>query len=162
MRRVRYPLVFIVAVVLLTVAALSAYARIGPASSSREPVAVIGPPSEPVPPAPPPSATAVADYGQFAETDAAWRKQHARHYTIAEIRALGDGTRSARQALDDRVYLLVKRGENERAISELERWIDNHPRDENAILWLARMLRESGRIDDAVSRYRQLLSIEER
>lgn len=162
MSRVRYPLVFIVAIVLLTGAALSAYARIGTASLRREVAVVSALPSEPIPPAPPPSPAAVADYQQFAEADAAWRKQHARHYTIGEIRALGDGTRSARQALDDRVYLLVKRGENDRAISELERWIDNHPRDENAILWLARMLRESGRTDDAVARYRQLLSIEER
>ena len=80
---------------------------------------------------------------------------------MAEIRALGDGTRSPRQALDDRVYLYVKRGENDRAIGELERWIAKHPRDEDAILWLARMLRENGRTEEAVARYRQLISIGE-
>jgi DNA-binding SARP family transcriptional activator len=64
--------------------------------------------------------------------------------------------------LDDRVYLFVKRGETGRAIGELEAWTEKHPRDENAILWLARMLRENGRTDEAVALYRRLISMDER
>jgi Flp pilus assembly protein TadD len=100
-----------------------------------------------------------ADYNQFAATDSAWRAQNARQYTVAELRARGDGTRSDREILDDKVYMLTRRGDTRGAVSALERWVTGHPRDKSALLTLARMLRESGRTDAAVARYRQLLSL---
>lgn len=161
MSRVRYPLFFILAVVLLTVATLSAYGRIGAASSSRaEASRRPWPGDTAVALAPAFSIPTRADYERYAEADKAWRQQNAREFTLAELRARGDGRRSEREALDDRVYALTKRGNAQRAISELERWVARHPRDKSALLSLARLLRENGRPDAAVARYRQLLALE--
>jgi hypothetical protein len=99
-----------------------------------------------------------ADYAAFAAEDAEWRRSKARPYTLSELRARGDGTRSPRQALQDRVYERTRRGDRAAAIAELERWVSRHPRDQDALLWLARLLSETGRSDDAILRYRQLLS----
>lgn len=162
MSHVRYVLLFALAVVLLTAATLSAYGRIGAASFGRPSSVVRAWPGDSLVHSPPRSIPTAADYQRFSEADKAWRAQYAREFTIAEIRARGDGRRSAREALDDRVYLLTKRGEDERAMSELERWVAKHPRDKGAILSLARMLRENGRTDAAVARYRQLLSLDNR
>ena len=161
MSRVRYPLLFILAVVLLTVATLSAYGRIGAAAASRaaasrrplsgDTAAVQSPPF---------SIPTRADYDRYAEADKAWRQQNARQFTLSELRVRGDGRRSEREALDDRVYALTRRGQQQRAVSELERWVARHPRDRSALLSLARLLRESGRNDAAVARYRQLLALD--
>ncbi|MBC8028233.1 MAG: tetratricopeptide repeat protein, partial [Steroidobacteraceae bacterium] len=64
-----------------------------------------------------------------------------------------------REALDDRVFAMMKRGNQAGAVRELERWVAKHPRDRAALLSLARLLRESGRTDASVARYRQLLSL---
>lgn len=162
MRQVRYVMVFTLTVVLLTVAALAAYGRIGAATLARESTVAKVWPGDSVVQSPPRSIPTAADYQRYAEADKAWRAQNAREFTLAELRVRGDGKRSARQALDDRVYALSKRGESGRAIGELERWVDSHPRDKAAILSLARMLRETGRNDAAVARYRQLLSLDNR
>ena len=162
MRHIRYMLVLTISVVLLTGAALTAYGKIGAASLRHEDPPVVAWPGDSAPPPPPGSLPTIRDYEKYAAADAEWRRQNARHYTLAQIRALGDGTRSPRQLLDDRVYLFVKRGETDRAMGALEAWIERNPRDENAILWLARMLRESGRTDEAVALYRRLISIDER
>jgi len=37
--------------------------------------------------------------------------------------------------------------------------VTRHPRDKSALLSLARLLREAGRTDASVARYRQLLSL---
>ena len=162
MRQVRYVMVFTLTIVFLTIAAVASYGRIGAATLARE--STITPVESVVsvaytPPRPIPTA---ADYERYAEEDKAWRAKNAREFTLAELRARGDGKRSARQALDDRVFALAKRGERSRAINELERWVDSHPRDRSALLSLARMLRETGRNDAAVARYRQLLSLDKR
>ena len=160
MSRVRYPLFFILAVVLLTGSTLLAYGRIGAAVASRS-VVKQGPwPGASVVETPLLSIPTRADYERFSAADKVWREQNARQYTIAELRARGDGRRTERDALEDRVYLLSKRGNETGAIRELERWVAKHPRDKSALLSLARLLRESGRIDASVARYRQLLSLE--
>lgn len=99
-----------------------------------------------------------ADYAKFAAEDANWRKRHAREYTLTELRTRGDGRRTAQQALQDRVYELNRRGERRAAIAELEQWVERHPGDEDALLWLARMLNETGRNEEAIARYRQILT----
>ncbi len=162
MRQVRYVMVFTLTIVFLTIAALAAYGRIGAATLARTSTVATTAPAGTVTYGPRRSIPTTADYQQYAEADRAWRAKNAREFTLAELRARGDGKRSARQALDDRVYAFARRGETSRAINELERWVDSHPRDKSAILALARMLRETGRNDAAVARYRQLLSLDKR
>lgn len=160
MKQARYVIVFTFTIVFLTVAALAAYGRIGAATLAREStIEVVGPIDASVK-LPPRSIPTAADYRRYEEADRAWRVKNAREYSLAELRARGDGKRSPRQALDDRVFAFVRRGEQSRAIAELERWVEQHPRDRSAILALARMLRETGRADAAVARYRQLLALD--
>jgi tetratricopeptide (TPR) repeat protein len=157
MSRARYPLLFIGSVVLLTAATLVSYGRIGGTiNRSSTPGRW---PGDSAPEHPPLVIPTRADYDRFAAADSAWRAQNARQYTVAELRARGDGTRSDRELLDDRVYTLTKRGDTRGAVSALERWVTKHPRDKSALLSLARLLREAGRTDAAVARYRQLLSL---
>lgn len=162
MSRVRYPLLFILAVVLLTLATLSAYGRIGAAASKRVAAIPAPLPGDSIVKVPLISVPTRADYERYSAADKAWRDQNARQFSVAELRARGDGRRSARQALDDRVHMLTRRGDNPAAVRELERWVSRHPRDKDALLRLARLLRESGRTDASVARYRQLLSLQGR
>ena len=157
MSRARYPLVFIAAVFVLTAATLVSYRRIG-GSLTRSPTSGRWP-GDSAPEKPPLVIPTIADYERFAASDSAWRAENARQYTVAELRARGDGTRSPREILDDRVYTLTKRGDTRGAVRALESWVARHPRDKTALLTLARMLRESGRNDAAVARYRQILSL---
>ena len=160
MSRVRYPLFFILAVVVLTGSTLLAYGRIGAVAASRASASLAPWPGDSTVETPPLSVPTRADYERYSESDSVWRAQNARQYTIAELRARGDGRRTERDALEDRVYLATKRGDDQRAVSELERWVSRHPRDKGALLSLARLLRENGRTDASVARYRQLLSLE--
>lgn len=98
----------------------------------------------------------------FAEVfaaDEAWRRENARQYTVAELKARGDGRRTPRQQMQDRVYASARAGNRPGAIRELERWVGSNPRDADALLWLARLLNESGRSAESVRRYRQALAI---
>ena len=61
--------------------------------------------------------------------------------------------------MQDRVYRLQRVGRRDPAIGELDRWVRDHPRDEDALLSLARLLREAGRTDDALRRYRDALAL---
>jgi hypothetical protein len=159
MSRARYPLVFIMAVVLLTVATLVAYARISAATANRS-AGATGPwPGDTVPEHPPLFIPKRSDYDKYAAADKAWREQNAKQYTIAELAARGNGRRTERDLLEDHVYLLTKRGNSRAAVGELEHWVARHPRDRGALLSLARLLRETGRTDASVARYRQLLSL---
>lgn len=160
MSRVRYPLFFILAVVVLTGSTLLAYGRISAVAASRALASQAPWPGDSTVETPPLSVPTRADYERYSESDSVWRAQNARQYTIAELRARGDGRRTERDALEDRVYLATKRGDDQRAVSELERWVSRHPRDKGALLSLARLLRENGRTDASVARYRQLLSLE--
>jgi Tfp pilus assembly protein PilF len=108
-------------------------------------------------------ATAAASaplYAQVAATDETWRRENARQYTLAELRVRGDGRRTARQSMQDRVYSLTRRGDRAGAIAALERWVASHRGDTEAVLWLARLLNEAGRASESVRRYRQALAIE--
>jgi Flp pilus assembly protein TadD len=94
-----------------------------------------------------------ADYRRFAAEDAAWRRRHAQ---LPDLFAL------KRRALEERIYVLTRGGRHRDAIGELERWTASYPRDREAVLWLARLLRQAGRTDESLARYRQLLSLSER
>jgi Flp pilus assembly protein TadD len=100
-----------------------------------------------------------ADLARYAAADRAWRERHAQQYTIAELRARGDGKRTAREAMQDRVFKLTSGGDRAGAIAQLEQWVGGHPRDAESLLALARLLNEAGRTDDAVARYREILAL---
>jgi hypothetical protein len=102
------------------------------------------------------------EYARYRSEDAAWRERNARQFTLSELRARGDGRRTAKDSLQDRVYEYTSRGDRARAIAELERWVVRNPGDEQALLSLARLLNETGRNADAISRYRELLVLMER
>ena len=101
-----------------------------------------------------------ADYARFAAADSAWRSTHARQYTVADLRLRVSDGRTERDGVQDRVFELVKAGQTDRAIFELEGWVRAHPTDSGLLLSLARLLSETGRSDDAVRRYRQILALE--
>lgn len=160
----RYAVVFLFAVVALTAGTVVAFSHISSASLAGTTPVPTPPVADTVP-----SAGAVtpivptpADFARYAAADRAWRAKYAKQYTIAELRARGDGTRSAREAMQDRVYLLTKRGNRTAAIAELEGWVRGHPRDGSSLLSLARLLNEAGRTDEAVTRYREVLSLRTR
>ena len=120
MSRARYPLLFTMSVIVLTAATLVSYGRIGGVARSAKTTGRW--PGDSAPEHPPLVIPTRADYERFAAPDSAWRAQNARQYSVAELRARGDGTRSDREVLDDRVYLLTKRGDTRGAVSTLERW----------------------------------------
>lgn len=158
----RYALGFLLAALCLTAGAVATFARISAvsiasasAAPSAEPVADTVPTPEIATPVVPSS----ADFARYAEADRAWRERHAHLYTIAELRARGDGKRTAREAMQDRVYNLTRRGDRAGAIAQLETWVRAHPRDAESLLSLARLLNEAGRTNDAVLRYREVLAL---
>jgi len=159
----RYALAFLLAAICLTAGAVATFVHISSVSivaaepSGSRPVADTIPSSEVATPAIP----TTADYARYAAADRAWREGHAKQYTIAELRARGDGKRTPREAMQDRVFTLTRRGDRAGAIAELERWVRAHPRDEASLLSLARLLNEVGRPSDAVARYRQILALHE-
>lgn len=106
-----------------------------------------------------PVAPSSAEYARFAEEDRLWRVRNARVMTLEELRARGDGRRTPREAMLDRTYRHRRAGQPAQALAQLEQWVAAHPRDEDALLSLARMLREAGRTDDALRRYRQALGL---
>ncbi|HKO15980.1 MAG TPA: BTAD domain-containing putative transcriptional regulator [Gemmatimonadaceae bacterium] len=159
----RYALSFALAIVALTVGAVLTFGRMsasmlattipGASRLSADTMTVIrhGAPVAPT----------AADYARFAAADSVWRLKYARPYTLAELRARGDGTRSPREVMQDRIFELTRRGQPDRATAELEHWVGRHPRDRQALLSLARLLNAQGRTTDAVRRYRQVLSLGE-
>ena len=159
----RYALAFLLAVVGLTAAAVATFVHISSvsivaAAPGSGPVADTVPRAEVKTPAVP----TAADYARYAEADRLWRERNARQYTIAELRARGDGRRTPREAMQDRVFELTRRGDRSGAVVELERWVRGHPRDEQSLLSLARLLNEVGRTSDAVIRYREILALHNR
>lgn len=162
MIRDRYAMLFSLGIVILTTGAAYAYSQLGATPkrtmlvlppSSGEPVKVgvdraILPSGE--------------DYRRFAAEDAAWRRKNARLLTADEYRARGDWRTPERQALDDRVFALTRRGENAKAIVELERWVARYPRDTEALLDLARLTNQVGRNDESIRWYREVLALKER
>ena len=156
----RYALAFLLAAVGLTAGAIATFVHISSVSlvaaePTGAPVADTVPRGE----VPTPVSPTAADYARYAEADRAWRDRHARQYTIADLRARGDGKRTSREVMQDRVFRFTKRGDRAGAIAELEQWVRGHPRDEQSLLDLARLLNETGRTNDAVARYREILAL---
>jgi hypothetical protein len=157
----KYAVVFLVAALALTFAAIATFDRIATVRSG----AAAGPPAFPVGDTLPTAGVASplvptrADYAGFAAVDSAWRAEHARPYTIAELRRRGNGRRTARELMQDRVFEYAKHGQRRPAIAELERWVAGHPRDRGALLSLARLLNADGQANAAVARYRQVLAL---
>lgn len=150
---------FAVAILLVTAGASYAFSRIGS-----------DPATPPLPPfwsakdSAPVSAAApirpsLSEYERYARSDAEWRKTHARSLTIQELRARGEWRTPERQALDDRVHALSRGGHHTAAIALLEQWLVSYPRDEEALLSLARLLSQTNRTDKAAARYQQLLAL---
>ena len=159
----RYALAFLLVVVGLTAAAVATFVHISSVS-----IVAAAPGAGPVADTilraevRTPAVPTAADYARYAESDRLWRERNARQYTIAELRARGDGRRTPREAMQDRVFELTRRGNRSGAIVELERWVGGHPRDEQSLLSLARLLNEVGRTSDAVTRYREILALHNR
>jgi tetratricopeptide (TPR) repeat protein len=158
---VRYALFFALALVGLTAVAVLTFDRISATSLAVEPLAAAAPVADTVPPliVPTPAAPSTKDYERFAEADRAWRERHARLYSAAELRARGNGRRTPRESMQDRVFGYTRRGDRARAVAELERWVRQHPRDAQSLLSLARLLNETGRTEEALVRYRQILAL---
>ena len=159
----RYALAFVLVVVGLTAAAVATFVHISSVS-----IVAAAPGAGPVadtvtrPEVETPAVPTAADYARYADADRLWRERNARQYTIAELRARGNGKRTPREAMQDHVFALTRRGDRPGAIAELERWVRGHPRDEESLLSLARLLNEVGRTSDAVSRYREILALHSR
>lgn len=161
----RYALLFACSVVFLTAGTLVTFNHITIAGltvtlpDTTRPLAVN---ALPTPEVATPITPTAADYARFADDDRAWRRTHARQYTIAELRARGDGKRTPRDSVQDRVFAFVRSDQRDRAIDELERWVARHPTDRELLLSLARLLSEQGRSDAAIGRYRQILALHPR
>ncbi len=159
MKHARYSWWFAAAAIALTITALSAYREINADTlKATEPIVWIED-SVGLAIAKAATATALPSYADVFADDAAWRAENARYYSLAEVRARGDGRRTPRQQMQDRVFARSKAGDRGAAIRELERWVRANPRDGDALLWLARLLNESGRRDESVRRYRQALGV---
>lgn len=159
----RYAMAFLLAALVLTTGAVATFVHISSVS-----LVAAQPTGQPVAdtlPGPvvatPPTPTA-ADYARYAEADKLWRERHAKQYTISELRARGNGKRTPREAMEDRVFMLIRRGDRAGAIVQLEQWVRLHPRDKQSLLSLARLLNEVGRTSDAVARYREILALHDR
>ena len=157
MIRDRYAMLFSLGIVVLTTGAAYAYSQLG--ATPRRTLLVLppssgGPVKVGVDRAIAPSAD---DYRRFAAEDATWRRRNAQLLTAEEYRARGDW-----RTLDDRVFALTTRGENARAIAELERWVASHPRDTEALLDLARLTNQIGRNDESIRWYREVLALQDR
>ena len=159
----RYAFAFLLVVVGLTAAAVATFVHISSVSIAAPPPGA-GPIADTVTRAQveTPAVPTAADYARYAEADRLWRERNARQYSIAELRARGDGKRTPREAMQDHVFELTRRGNRSGAIVELERWVRGHPRDEQSLLSLARLLNEVGRTSDAVNRYREILALRNR
>jgi tetratricopeptide (TPR) repeat protein len=161
----RYALVFALSVVALTAGALVTFNHISVTSVVVATVDTAAAPTAdtlPTPGVKTPVTPTAADYARYAQVDQVWRQMYARPYTLAELRARGDGKRTARDSVQDRVFTFVKSGQRSRAIADLERWVRSHPADDELLLALARLLSEAGRSDDAIGRYRQILALHRR
>ena len=158
----RYALFFALAIVGLTAVVVLTFDRISANTLAPRPVATAPADTLPTPVVSTPVTPTARDYERYAAADKAWREKHARFYGIEELRARGDGKRSAREAMQDQVYTYMKRGDRTRAIAELERWVRAHRRDRESLLSLARLLNESGRTNEAIVRYRQVLALQGR
>ncbi|HEY2375295.1 MAG TPA: BTAD domain-containing putative transcriptional regulator [Gemmatimonadaceae bacterium] len=159
----RYALAFLLAAVCLTAGAIATFAHISAVSlaSASAPSGQLVADTVPTREIATPISPTAADYARYAEGDRAWREKYARQYSIAELRARGNGRRTPRESMQDSVFMLTRHGDRDGAIRELERWVRGHPRDRESLLSLARLLNEVGRTNDAVVRYREILALQQ-
>jgi tetratricopeptide (TPR) repeat protein len=161
----RYALFFALSVVGLTAGALATFDHISVVGLSVPRADSLAAPTAdtlPTPEVVTPVAPTADDYAQFAQADSTWRDANAREYSAAELRARIGTKRTARELVQDRAFELVKSGQRDRAIAELEQWVAGHPTDDESLLSLARLLNEEGRSDAAIGRYRQILALHRR
>jgi Flp pilus assembly protein TadD len=160
----RYALAFLLAAVCLTAGAIVTFAHISAVSLTPGSMPNTAPAADtiPTPEVATPVVPTAADYARYAEADRAWRERFARRYSIAELRARGNGRRTPREAMQDRVFNLTRHADRAGAIKELESWVSSNPRDKESLLSLARLLNEVGRTSDAVVRYREFLALHDR
>lgn len=159
--RTRYETAFALTAALLAIGALFAFSRLGLSTRSRDAAAPWRTPMVAIPKGPNERglagaraiAATAADYRRFAAEDAAWRQRHAQMPDLFVLK---------RRAMEERVYVLNTSGRRTAAIDELERWTNQYPRDREAVLWLARLLRAAGRTNESLAKYRQVLSLSER
>jgi hypothetical protein len=159
--RTRYETAFALTAVLLAVGAFFAFNRLGLTTRERNTApawqasgaAIVKSPSERSLSGARAIAATEADYRRFAAEDAAWRRRNAQLPDLFVLK---------RRAMEERVYVLNRSGRRAAAIGELERWTSSHPNDREAVLWLARLLRDAGRTNESLAKYRQLLSTTER
>src|SRR5262245_39872291 len=159
----RYAISFALSIICLTVGTMLTFDRLSIAGVNvARPDSLAAPTAHtrPTPQDATPVNPSAADYARFAEADRVWREQHARQYTVPELRVIGDGRRTSRDSVQDRVFQYVRSNQRTRAIAELERWVASHPTDGELLLSLARLLSEEGRSGDAVGRYRQILALQ--
>jgi len=159
----RYAISFALSIICLTVGTMLTFDRLSIAGVNvARPDSLAGPTADtlPTPQVATPVNPSVADYARFADADREWREKHARQYTVPELRVIGDGRRTSRDSVQDRVFQYVRSNQRARAIAELERWVAAHPTDGELLLSLARLLSEEGRSGDAVGRYRQILALQ--
>jgi hypothetical protein len=158
--RTRYETAFALTTAVLAVGALFAFSRLGTATrrSDKSPrwrvsTGSIGrAPNERALVGARAIAATDVDYRRFVREDAEWRQRHARLPDLFVLK---------RRALEERVYVLSRAGRRREAIVELERWTALYPRDRDALLWLARLLRDAGRTTESLARYRQVLAMTE-
>jgi Flp pilus assembly protein TadD len=158
--RTRYETVFALTTAALAVGALFAFSRLGAGTRRNDKAppwrvsagAIGRAPGERAMAGGRAIAATEADYRRFDAEDAAWRRRHAQLPDLLVLK---------RRALEERVYLLTRGGRRGEAIAELERWTASHPGDREAVLWLARLLRQAGRTNEALARYRQVLALGE-
>src|ERR1700737_1666846 len=139
-RRAPYALMFAIAIVLLLTGAVTTFRAIG-ASALRTMAAdsaAAAIPSWPVDSSSvshtdAPVLPSRADYDRFAAEDRAWRERHARVLSVKELRARGDGRRTPREMMEDRVYRFQRAGQRDRAIAERTQWGPARPRDGTAV-----------------------------
>ena len=155
----RYAVSFLLTILVLTVGALTTFRQISANGSRADTLVLPADRDDELTPAASVLHPSADDYARFAEADRAWREKNARQFTLAELRARGDGTRSPREAMQDRVYELTRKGNRAAAIRELEQRTRRHSSDRQALLWLARLLNEAGRRDESIARYRQVLAL---
>src|SRR5581483_9572404 len=132
----RYAAVFLVVALALTVGAIATFDHIEAAARASASAGQLRFPPGDTLPAPPVASPAVptrADYKAFAAADSVWRAEHARRYSIADLQRRGDGKRTPRDLMQDRVFEYTKHGRRRAAIAELERWVARHPHDSGAL-----------------------------
>ncbi|MGH7617618.1 MAG: BTAD domain-containing putative transcriptional regulator [Gemmatimonadaceae bacterium] len=160
----RYALYFALSVIGLTTGTLVTFRHISVVAAPVAADTLAAPTADtlPTPGIATPASPTADDYARYAESDEIWRSTHARPFSIADLRARGDGKRTARDSVQDRVFQFVRAGQRGRAITDLEHWVTAHPADDALLLSLARLLSEDGRASDAIGRYRQILALHRR